>query len=571
EFGPWWAGLAASGVPRKLWLLREGHVDPFDSRRAVWVDTLHRWFDRWLYDIPNGIMNDPRVDIEDSKDTWNTYADWPLPTSENTDVYLQGTSALTAGATGLSTGGAVDSVSFVDNPMGTEALAINTPTGQQTARRVFLSSPLTQPLRVSGTPLVSLQGSLSTTQSNLSVTLVDYGSSTQITRAGEGISNTATSTCWGQHPTSPDDFSECYLEVTKPTTNVTSWRVSRGILDSSNRDSLRTPAPVTMGAATLFPWPLLPADYTFPAGHQIGIVITGDNTGYPSVAGTPASTITVDTRLSRVSLPVVGGYPAARRSGAFTADTTAPALTVSPNVSSTTADPAGADVAYAAATATDNEDPHPEIACDHASGSHFAAGDTTVTCTATDVSGNVATKSFVVSVTGTSQATATATVTTTPTTTTPTATATVTAAPTSTPTAMASPQPPIATIVPIATPITPPTGGDITPIVTPPPTLDTRGDVVAPAVLRLRAHRARHRVKIRFSISEAATVVVTVKQHGHRAPLRHVTRRLSAGRHRVILRGTHLGHHRYRVTVRAIDAAGNAGRKIRVLRARSRH
>ena len=64
HFAQWWAGLAANDVPRKLWLSQEGHVDPFDYRRAVWVDTLHRWFDYWLQGVPNGIMNEPQVDIE---------------------------------------------------------------------------------------------------------------------------------------------------------------------------------------------------------------------------------------------------------------------------------------------------------------------------------------------------------------------------------------------------------------------------------------------------------------------------------------------------------------------------
>ena len=48
HFAQWWAGLTAHNVPRKLWLSQEGHVDPFDYRRAAWVDTLHRWFDYWL-------------------------------------------------------------------------------------------------------------------------------------------------------------------------------------------------------------------------------------------------------------------------------------------------------------------------------------------------------------------------------------------------------------------------------------------------------------------------------------------------------------------------------------------
>jgi X-Pro dipeptidyl-peptidase len=44
----WWTALSKEDVPRKLWLTQTGHVDPFDFRRAEWVDTLHRWFDYWL-------------------------------------------------------------------------------------------------------------------------------------------------------------------------------------------------------------------------------------------------------------------------------------------------------------------------------------------------------------------------------------------------------------------------------------------------------------------------------------------------------------------------------------------
>ena len=37
HLGMWWEALKANNVPRKLWLLRAGHEDPFESRRAVWV------------------------------------------------------------------------------------------------------------------------------------------------------------------------------------------------------------------------------------------------------------------------------------------------------------------------------------------------------------------------------------------------------------------------------------------------------------------------------------------------------------------------------------------------------
>ena len=51
HLGLWWEGLKANNVPRKLWLLRTGHTDPFEQRRTEWVNTLHRWFDYWLYSV----------------------------------------------------------------------------------------------------------------------------------------------------------------------------------------------------------------------------------------------------------------------------------------------------------------------------------------------------------------------------------------------------------------------------------------------------------------------------------------------------------------------------------------
>jgi Tol biopolymer transport system component len=59
----------------------------------------------------------------------------------------------------------------------------------------------------------------------------------------------------------------------------------------------------------------------------------------------------------------------------------------------------GAVVTYTV-TATDADDPHPTVSCAPASGSVFPIGDTTVTCQATDASGNVGTGSFSVHVQG---------------------------------------------------------------------------------------------------------------------------------------------------------------------------
>jgi hypothetical protein len=74
-------------------------------------------------------------------------------------------------------------------------------------------------------------------------------------------------------------------------------------------------------------------------------------------------------------------------------DTVAPVLTVPANVSVDATGPDGAVVSYTA-TAVDTWDPAPAVDCAPASGAQFPIGTTSVTCTATDDSGNEATASF---------------------------------------------------------------------------------------------------------------------------------------------------------------------------------
>ena len=109
----------------------------------------------------------------------------------------------------------------------------------------------------------------------------------------------------------------------------------------------------------------------------------------------PLGTTTVDC-----SVTDSGGLT---EGGAFditVVDTTPPSLVGMPaDQALTTGDATGADLAYAAPTATDVVDAGPTVACAPATGSRAPVGRTTVTCTATDASGNDASGSFSVDVT----------------------------------------------------------------------------------------------------------------------------------------------------------------------------
>jgi X-Pro dipeptidyl-peptidase len=121
---------------------------------------------------------------------------------------------------------------------------------------------------------------------------------------------------------------------------------------------------------------------------------------FSSVNGTTGATVTLDSKLSKVRLPIVGGYAAAVDAGALAAETVAPALAGMPDdIAVETTSGEGLAVSFPTPTATDNEDPSPAVTCTPASGSLFPVGTTTVTCTARDAHGNTSSDTFDVKVT----------------------------------------------------------------------------------------------------------------------------------------------------------------------------
>jgi hypothetical protein len=83
----------------------------------------------------------------------------------------------------------------------------------------------------------------------------------------------------------------------------------------------------------------------------------------------------------------------------LSADAVPPVLALPPDRTVDATSPAGAVVTYTV-TATDAVDPAPTVSCSPASGSTFPIGTTTVSCTASDASGNTSSGSFRVTVLG---------------------------------------------------------------------------------------------------------------------------------------------------------------------------
>ncbi|WP_405824434.1 Xaa-Pro dipeptidyl-peptidase [Streptomyces sp. NBC_01390] len=322
HFGQWWDALAKHGVERKIWLSQTGHVDPFDFRRASWVDTLHRWFDHELLGYDNGIDREPMADIERHPDQWVTSTTWP-PRSTQTVSLRPGTGAQPGVGT-LGLRGQSGTATFTDDPSLSEtdwSAQIDSPTPGKAG---FITKPLTKGLRVSGSSTVTVTATPSTTTAHLTAVLVDLGPDTirDYADGAEGITTLTDRTCWG--PSTTGD-SSCFRSTQAKTTAVDYTIFSRGWADLGNHASATKGVPLTPGKPYTITLALHAGDHVIPAGHRLALIVAGTD---KDLIDPPSTTPTLTLDLSRTTarVPLVGG------AGAF-ARATAGAVAATPGAS----------------------------------------------------------------------------------------------------------------------------------------------------------------------------------------------------------------------------------------------
>jgi X-Pro dipeptidyl-peptidase len=305
NWGQWLDALPAS-VPRKLWLSQTGHVDPFDFRRATWVATLHRWFDRWLLGVQNGIENEPRVSVERAVDQWSDTASWPPAGTQTQTLYPVAGSVAGVGTLRTTVGAAATS-SFTDNGSGTATSYLAAPNTTSTRRVVYSTGTLTSDLRVAGVSRLTVAATPSTATAHLSAFLVDYGPATARSSSGEGIRTLTTESCWGEDRPGDD---ACYRDTTATTATVDAQIIARGWADLANYASLSTPRTLTPGAKYTMTLRLSTTDWVVPAGHRLALVVAGTDT---SATTTPAQLprVTISLAETSVRIPLLGVVPSA--------------------------------------------------------------------------------------------------------------------------------------------------------------------------------------------------------------------------------------------------------------------
>jgi len=132
------------------------------------------------------------------------------------------------------------------------------------ARLIYQTAPLAGPIRISGTPTVSLRVAFDRPRANLTAALVSYPPSGEATI------------------------------------------LTRGWIDPANRNSDWADATVRPGKSYRLNVDMQPKDIVVPAGHRLALMVISSDRDF-TIRPAPGTRVTLDLSSSTFTLPVVGG------------------------------------------------------------------------------------------------------------------------------------------------------------------------------------------------------------------------------------------------------------------------
>ncbi len=258
------AGRGKPGVPyKRLWLTQSSHAD---GSGPGYTEALDRF---WAATLKSTSYPDPTIPAVTSRGAdgvWRTAAAWPVPGTRPSTYWLGRTSA----------GGVLSPTprkdgagwTYVDSATATEEATLRGAGADGTSSLVQVGPALRTPARLAGSAVLDAWVKTSTEGQHLTPLLVDVAPDGSRTLVERGFLNLS------------------YRNGPAKAEPTTGWQHAR----------------VT----------LLPQDYTFAAGHRVGLVLQSSNTvwGLPGAAGTvewamgPLAGVTQTG--TRLVLPVVG-------------------------------------------------------------------------------------------------------------------------------------------------------------------------------------------------------------------------------------------------------------------------
>lgn len=228
HFLDYWNALP-DDVPKKAWFGQWHHEHP---SFLEWRDDLHHWYDHFLKGVDNGIVDEPRVTVQDNLGRNRTEADWPPAGTRVQHHELSADGLLAPGSAPAE----ADMRGLYSVPGDDRGVAPALPSED----RPFMAlpgAPLGEDLRISGTPSVTFSGALSAPHGRWAAALFDVA---------------------------PDGSRD---------------EVTRGYLDAGHADSLEKGTVVTPFLRYEYELRMYPRDHVVRAGHHLELVFFGGDLG----------------------------------------------------------------------------------------------------------------------------------------------------------------------------------------------------------------------------------------------------------------------------------------------------
>lgn len=258
------------GIPSQIYYHQAGHGGPPP------VDMMNKWFTRYLFDVKNGVEDDPVAWIvreHDPRSAPTPYENYPNPEAHPVKLHLRegGQQAGDLGLFPVEEG----SVSFVDDVSfsGSELAQASS----SNHRLLYITPTLTKPLHLSGEAHMDIRIAVNKTAANLSIWLVSL-------------------------PWDAEKGAPIYHNI-----------ITRGWADPQNHLSIRESEPLEPGTYYDLSFSLQPDDQIIPAGQQIGLLIFSSDQEF-TLHPNPGTILTVDWKHTTLTLPVVGGLEAMQES-----------------------------------------------------------------------------------------------------------------------------------------------------------------------------------------------------------------------------------------------------------------
>ncbi len=233
---------------------------------------MNRWFTRWLYGVKNGVEDGPPVWIvPEGGDSQQPTPYAAYPAAEAVEVTLRPTAGgVRMGGLTAAAAGHQGQETLVDNFSFSGATLAQ---AEWTEHRLLYATPvLTDSVRISGTPRVTVRLASNKSAANLTVWLVALP----------------------------------WTEGTRRAPNPYESLITRGWADPQNHASLEHGEALVPGTFYDVTFELQPDDQVVPKGKRIGLMIFSSDREF-TLRPDPGTELTLDLDGTRLVLPVVGG------------------------------------------------------------------------------------------------------------------------------------------------------------------------------------------------------------------------------------------------------------------------